>query len=138
MTKYETFEHGADMGIRGWGKDIPEAFENCAKAMFSLEVDNFESIKPDNCRTLACSSFDLESLLVAWLNALLAESDIEHLMFSAFKVRIRGNQLEGTACGETFDPARHEAGIEVKGATYTELNVMKQGEFWFAQCVVDV
>lgn len=138
MAKYETFEHGADIGIRGWGKNVPESFENCARAMFTLEVENLKSVKSDNCRTIACSSFDLESLLVAWLNALLAESDIERLIFSYFKVSVLGNQLEGTACGETFDPVRHEAGVEVKGATYTEVKVMKQGELWLAQCVVDV
>jgi tRNA nucleotidyltransferase (CCA-adding enzyme) len=38
-----------------------------------------------------------------------------------------------------MDPARHELGVEVKGATYTALSVAQDASgAWVAQCVVDV
>ena len=33
MIKFETFEHGADIGIRGYGKTLCEAFSNILKAL---------------------------------------------------------------------------------------------------------
>ncbi len=45
MKPYEQFEHKADVGVRGYGKTIEEAFENGAKAMFSIMV-NIAKIEP--------------------------------------------------------------------------------------------
>jgi SHS2 domain-containing protein len=135
---FETFEHGADIGIRGIGKTLSEAFENGAKTMFSLFVEDLDTIIPRKSVTISCESFDIEGLFVAWLNSLLAESDIQRLIFSDFKVRIQDLSLMGTAMGEPFDLSRHQRGVEVKGATFTELVVRQDEEGWIAQCVVDV
>lgn len=43
---YETFEHTADIGIRGIGDNLEQAFEEGAKAMFSVMYD-INSIKPN-------------------------------------------------------------------------------------------
>jgi len=135
---FETFEHGADMGIRGRGKTLTEAFENGAKSMFSLLVEDFDTIRPRKSVVISCESFDIEGLFVAWLNCLLAESDIQRLIFSDFKVKIQDLSLIGTAMGEPFDSSRHQRGVEVKGATFTELVVRQDEDCWIAQCVVDV
>lgn len=135
---FETFEHGADIGIRGIGKTLSEAFENGAKSMFSLLVDDLDTVIPEKSVTISCASFDLEGLFVAWLNSLLAESDIQRLIFSEFKVKIQDLKLTGTAMGESFDFSKHQQGLEVKGATFTELAVRQDGDWWIAQCVVDV
>lgn len=135
---FETFEHGADIGIRGRGKTLSEAFENGAKSMFSLLVEDFDTIRPLESVIISCESFDIEGLFVAWLNCLLAESDIQRLIFSDFKVKIQDLGLIGTAMGEPFDSSRHQRGVEVKGATFTELVVRQDEDCWIAQCVVDV
>ncbi len=135
---FETFDHGADMWIRGRGKTLSEAFENGAKSMFSLLVEDFDTVIPEKSVIISCESFDLEGLFVAWLNSLLAESDIQRLIFSDFKVKIQDFTLTGTAMGEPFDFSRHQRGVEVKGATFTELAVRQDGGWWIAQCVVDV
>src|SRR3569623_1395361 len=44
-----------------------------------------------------------------------------------------------TAGGEGIDMARQQPGVEVKGATYTDLAVRRDEHGrWIAQCVVDV
>lgn len=135
---FETFEHGADVGIRGKGKSLSEAFENGAKSMFSLLVEDLDTITPETSVMISCESFDLEGLFVAWLNSLLAESDMQRLIFSDFKVKIQDLRLTGTAMGEPFDFSKHQRGVEVKGATFTELMVRQDGAWWIAQCIVDV
>jgi tRNA nucleotidyltransferase (CCA-adding enzyme) len=134
---YETFEHEADIGIRGFGQTAGEAFENAAKALFSVIV-NVQAIEPKDKRSVTVSAPDRELLLVEWLNALLSLSDIERMVFSKFDVKIEGASLTGTAWGERLDQERHEPNVEIKGATYHMLKVMEKDGRFVAQCVVDV
>ncbi len=136
--KFETFDHLADIGIRGWGKTLEEAFENAAIAMFSIIVENLDRVTPQKQIEISCESIDREGLFVAWLNELLAQAGIRNMVFSRFKCHIQNLALEGLAYGERFDPNKHRRGIEVKGATFTQLAVRKQNGLWLAQCVVDV
>jgi SHS2 domain-containing protein len=135
--RHETFEHEADIGIRGVGRTIEEAFEAAATALYSVMV-KIEAIQPLEQKSVTASAPDRELLLVEWLNALLALSDIERMVFSRFAVKIEGATLTGTAWGERLDRIRHEPNVEVKGATYHMLSVHKEGDNYVAQCVVDV
>jgi SHS2 domain-containing protein len=134
---YETFEHEADIGVRGFGSTKEEAFENAARAMYAVMV-TIEAVQPREERKISAAAPDNELLLVEWLNALLALSDIERMVFSKFAVKIEGTALAGTAWGERLDRARHETRVEVKGATYHMLSVKEQDGRFTAQCVVDV
>lgn len=134
---YETFEHEADIGIRGFGHTVEEAFENSAMALYSVMV-NVLAVEPREKRTVTVSAPDRELLLVEWFNALLSLSDIDRMVFSKFKVMIEGTSLTGTAWGEALDRERHEPNVEIKGATYYMLKVMETEGRFVAQCVVDV
>ncbi len=135
---YETFEHGADIGVRGYGRTVEEAFQNAAKAMFSLIVENFEDITLEKSFDVSVSAELLDELLVEWLNKLLTLFSIEACVFREFEVKIDGSKLFGKAIGEPINYEKHEFGVEVKGATYSLLKVEKKGNIWIAQCVVDV
>ena len=134
---YETFEHEADIGIRGFGDSMAEAFENAACAMYSVMV-NIQTIEPKEKRSVAVSAPDRELLLIEWLNALLSLSDIERMVFSKFEVKIDGTSLIGTAWGEALDRVRHQPHVEIKGATFHMLSVQELDNRYVAQCVVDV
>jgi tRNA nucleotidyltransferase (CCA-adding enzyme) len=60
------------------------------------------------------------------------------MLFSRFAVRLESDGLSGEAWGEPVDAARHHPAVEVKGATYTQLRVAREGAGWVAQTVVDV
>jgi tRNA nucleotidyltransferase (CCA-adding enzyme) len=98
-----------------------------------------ETVTPREAVDIRCDAPDVELLLADWLNALVFEGATRRMIFGRFQVRITDGHLEGTAWGETIDRARHRPGVEVKGATYTELAVRREVEgYWVAQCVVDV
>lgn len=137
IKQFETFEHQADIGIRGFGATREEAFANAAVALYSVMVD-ISRVEQKEFRGVNVSADDQEQLLVEWLNALLAVSDIERMVFSRFEVRIEGNRLAGTAWGEHLERNRHQAHVEVKGATYHQLSVRQEQGRFTAQCVVDV
>jgi len=147
MLKYEQFEHQADVGIRGYGKTIEEAFENGARAMFGVMV-NLVKVEPKQEIEIKCEAANLEELLVEWLNKLLAEAGIENFIFSDFKIKeIKKTnsiyKLSGLAKGEELDPKKHEPKVEVKAATYSQLKVEKKdynppATRYIVQTIVDV
>lgn len=136
--RFEHFRHGADIGVRGIGATLEDAFAQAARALTAVMVDP-ELVVPREAVPIACSAPDRETLLVDWLNALLYETATRHMLFGRFTLRFAGERLEATAWGEPIDPARHEPAVEVKGATMTELAVRPTPDGgWLAQCVVDV
>jgi tRNA nucleotidyltransferase (CCA-adding enzyme) len=136
--RFEHFVHGADIGVRGIGPTLADAFAQAARALTAVMVDP-DRVAPREAVPIRCSAPDRETLLVDWLNALLFETATRHMLFGRFEVRLEGDRLEATAWGEPIDPARHEPAVEVKGATMTELSVRPlPGGGWLAQCVVDV
>ena len=78
-------------------------------------------------------------LFADWINALVYEMATRKMLFSRFRVAFAGHSLIGEAWGEPVDVAKHQPAVEVKGATYTGLQVRQEpGGEWVAQCVVDV
>jgi SHS2 domain-containing protein len=135
---WEHFHHEADIGVRGEGDTVEAAFEQCALALTAVVLDP-ALIDPMEELHLQCSAPDLELLLTDWLNALIYEMATRKLLFSRFHVSIRGEELSAMVRGEPMDPRRHRPAVEVKGATYTELEVRETATgSWIAQCVVDV
>lgn len=135
--RWEHFEHGADIGVRGFGATLAEAFEQGALAMTAVITDP-GSVAAREAVAIECDAPDVELLFAEWLNALVLEMATRRMLFSEFKVRIDGTRLRGEARGEGVDPARHHPAVEVKGATYTTLRVAQEGGEWVAQTVVDV
>jgi SHS2 domain-containing protein len=61
------------------------------------------------------------------------------MLFASYRVVLEGDSLTGRLVGETVDPERHELAVEAKGATVTDLKVVRDDEGrWLAQCIVDV
>lgn len=135
---WSRFPHGADVGVRGRGGSMAEAFENAARAMVDAVVP-LDLIELDDIRTVTCEASDSEILLVDWLNAVIYAMAAENMIFGDFRVRIDGGRLAGEMRGEKVDRARHEPAVELKGATLTELEVAQGADGrWVGQCVVDV
>jgi SHS2 domain-containing protein len=86
MKTYELIEHTADVGIKAYGKNISEAFENAAKGMFDIITDKSE-IESTGEYEIHLEAPDLEQLLVDWLSELLFLNSAKNLVFSFFKVQ---------------------------------------------------
>ncbi len=135
---WEHFEHDADIGVRGLGTSKASAFEQAALALMAV-VTEPGRVAARETVTIACEAADDELLLVAWLNALIYEMAVRHMLFAGFRVAIEGTRLDATAAGEPISIPRHQPAVEVKGATFTALRVMQlENGLWMAQTVVDV
>lgn len=135
--KWEHFSHDADIGVRGWGKTIEEAFEMTAMALTGVIVEP-RNINSQEIVAISCSAPDIEILLVDWLNAIIYQIETRQMLFSQFHVEIKDLQLNAILQGELINRNKHHPAVDVKGATFTELKVQLQNGLWFAQCVIDV
>ena len=135
---YELFPHGADVGIRGWGLSLADAFAQGGVALTSA-VTEPERVRQLTSVKIVCAAPDMITLFVDWINAIILEMDVKDMVFGRFDVAISGEALSATIWGEPVDRARHEPAAEPKGATYTLADVRRtEGGLWTAQCVVDV
>ncbi len=132
------FSHGADIGVRGEGDTVAQAFQQAGVALTAVITDP-ASVSPAKSVEIACEAPDIELLFVDWLNALVYHMATRKMLFSRYELTIEGQRLHGQAWGEPLDRDRHSPAVEVKGATYTALTVSKKVDNgWIAQCVVDV
>jgi tRNA nucleotidyltransferase (CCA-adding enzyme) len=136
---WEHFDHGADIGVRGFGASKAAAFEQAALALTAVVTDP-AGIALRQAVPIACDAPDDELLLADWLNAVVYEMAVRRMLFGRFEVMLDGTHLAAQAHGEPTDMARHRPAVEVKGATLTALRVARSdsGDGWVAQTVVDV
>jgi len=135
---YEYFEHRADIGIRGIGENIKEAFEQIAMALFAIMVE-IQEVEKKEIEKVTVEGLDYEELLIAWLSELLYLKDVGNKMYSKFHIlEIEKTSLNAEILGEKIDLKKHKLKLEVKAATWTQLEVKRFNNKWIAQCVVDV
>ncbi|MEA3410630.1 MAG: archease [Pseudomonadota bacterium] len=135
---WEHLHHDADIGLRGCGASLAEAFEQAALALTAVVCHPQRVLCVDRV-DIHCESPDPETLFVKWLNALIYESATRKVLFGRFRVTITEGTLDARAWGEPIDRDRHQPAAEPKGATYTGLRVEHAaGGCWTAECVIDV
>ena len=134
---WEHFAHDADIGVVGIGPTKAEAFRQAALALTAVITDPAKVAQTGRV-AIACSAPTDELLLLEWLNAIIFEMAVRHMLFGDYIVEIDDGHLRATALGEPADVERHEPAVEIKGATFTGLQVTHDSAGWRAQCVVDV
>jgi tRNA nucleotidyltransferase (CCA-adding enzyme) len=136
--RWEHFEHEADIGVRGYGNTLQEAFTQAALAMSSVVTD-LDKIDNKECVNVECEAPENDLLFVDWLNEIVYQMATRRMLFGDFKVQIEGHHLRAEICGETADQKKHQPAVEIKGATFTELRVYQDADGeWVAQAIVDV
>ena len=137
---YEVFDHTADIGIRVKAATLEELFREAAEALFSLIVTNLTEVEPRQPFrfSLALRDKEYDYLLFDWLNELLYRFETDKILFSAFELRLSGNELIADCRGEAMDISRHQMDHEVKAITYHCLQVKQMSNGWHAELIVDI
>jgi SHS2 domain-containing protein len=135
--KFDFFEVTADIGVRVWGKDTNEIFENSAVAITRLMI-NPNSIEKKIEKELVVRGNDLPSLLINWLTELLVIRDSEGILFSSFEVKVSNDEksLIARVVGNHFIGDNLE--MDIKAITYSLFKLEKNKEHYFLQFVLDV
>ncbi len=137
MKKYEYFEATADIGLRAYGNDMNEAFENAGLAIFNI-ISDTSLIIPERKIEFEVTSEDDVSLLYDFLEELLFYHETEFMLFSRFDVEIDEKfHLKAVIYGEAIDWDRHERKTEIKAITFHKMAVKKTDSVE-VQAIVDL
>ncbi len=137
MKSYEYFEATADIGLKAYGKNLNEAFENAGLAIFNIisDTSNIDAIKEIE---FEITSEDEVSLLYDYLEELLFFHEIEFMLFSEFHVKIDDNlHLKAKIKGEEINWDKHERKTEIKAITFHKMEV-KNTNHVELQAIVDL
>jgi len=141
MKRFEWVEHPSDIGFRAYGKDLAEAFENAALALFEVMVDT-SKVEPREKVDVELEAEDEGALLYDWLARLIYLHDSKNIVMSKFKVKISrtkgGFKLDAQAWGERFEPKKHPERTAVKAMTYHMMEIKHEKNRCSVQAVVDI
>ncbi len=134
MKKYELLEHRADLKIKVYSQDLAGLFINAALAI--AEQQNPAAKKTaEEWEQLEIKSTDLNSLLVDWLNEILSRSDLNQKVYNNFQIEeLSKNRLKAKIAGRKIDRKR----LEIKAATYHQLEIKETNNQWQAIIVFDI
>lgn len=135
LNKYEyTDDHPADVQLHSWGKNLSEAFEFAALALFNYETSLKNVEKLQECH-LSAEGHDAISLLYNFLNECLYLFSGEGIVCSHVHItelcigKYEGegkpvHALEAICYGEPFNLEKHKPlGTEVKAVTYSNMQI---------------
>ena len=128
--KFKFLEHTADVYIAAHGKNLEEAFENAALAMFEVMTDT-EKVSPREEDSVEVEAEDEYALLYNWLEALLVKFEVNGMLYSKFKISrleetAEGFRLKATVWGEKFNAEKHAQRVAVKAVTYHRMEIIKE------------
>lgn len=139
--RFEFLEHTADVYIAAYGKNLAEAFENAAFAMFDVMTE-VEKITPETEENVTVSAKDEYALLYNWLEALLVKFEINNRLYSKFKVALEKThddyKLEANIFGEKYDPKKHPQKVAVKAVTYHQMKIVKEHGKAVVRFILDI
>jgi SHS2 domain-containing protein len=137
MKKFETFEHTADIGLKIYAKDLKGIFTNAAAGLLSLITD-LKKVSAKKNLKVSLKDEDREELLVSWLNELIFQFSAHNFLDKQFKInKISDNSISADIRGEKIDLSKHKILVEIKAATYHELEIKKTKGGFQARVILD-
>jgi SHS2 domain-containing protein len=141
---FEVLEHTADVGLKVYGRTLPELFVHAALGLVATAVEGKDErddkpVTPAESVSLSARGADLEELLVNWLSEVLYFMDAEGWVFSEFRgIEWKGNSIQAEGCGYRLLPAERSRAVAVKAVTYHQISVRETTDGWEAVVYFDI
>jgi len=135
---FEWLDHTADAGLRARGRTLPELYANAARGLLSLLAEP-ESVRARIQERIHVEGGDGVDLMVAWLHEILYHFEVRRRVYCDVRIEAFSEwRLDAVLLGEEFDLTRHRLGAEIKAVTYHAARVVRDGENWTADVVLDL
>jgi len=133
---FEEISHTADVKIRAHALTLEALFIDAFLAL--MQVVYGTDRKEGTIKEIQLESDNIESLICDFLSEVLFIAEVEGLVFSRADITIEDLHLTAVLYGESFDPARHSSGTEVKGISYSGLIIQKNANGYMLDVLFDV
>jgi SHS2 domain-containing protein len=132
----------ADIAFTAWGETLEATFVAAAAAVVHAMIEDPETLRSQETRTLHLEDEALDMLLFNLLQELIFYKDAEQLLLRVAHVRISETDghyaLQAEARGERLDPTRHHLGVDVKAVTLHHFSLEQTDQGWKAFVILDV
>ena len=136
--EYEILDHTADVCVRVFGASFSELLKNAAHALMDLIVDR-RSVRSALEVPFEIQGDTKEELLVKMLGEILYLNQADKLVFKDIEItNVAGSRVSGMLYGEALDTLRHELELDIKAATYHNLNIERVNDKLKADIVFDI
>jgi protein archease len=135
--EYELVEHTADLGMAVVGRNWADLLARCGAALADIQYDP-TTVEKRLPWEVQLELSEGETLLVRWLNELIALREVEDFLWRKVEVELSEARLLARLSGERFDATRHVPRSTLKAATYHQLGVAKVPEGLLARVIFDV
>ena len=127
-TGFKFLDHTADVQVECWAPTLEEAFSQTALSLMATISPNLNLISPSFNKEILIEAEDKESLLFDFLSEFLYIFDVEELIFNEISIESIKKKhekyiLRANIKGEIFNKDKHEVGTEVKGITYSFMEI---------------
>jgi len=136
--KYKLLDHTADLAIQVNGKDLNDLFRNSSIAIMDLSYPIY-TVKNKIEHTISATGNDAEQLLVNWLQEILYLMEVKKLVFCDIGLEITNRtQAKGTLFGEKINYKIHEPLNDIKAVTFSNLKIVRKGNNYSTEIVLDI
>ena len=115
---YKEIQHTADWALQVWAPDLTGLMQQAALGMIALMGARLSHDRRLE-RTIMVSADDNESLLVAFLNSILYEMELDSVGFDRFELKLDGLKLHARLAGAPL----LELQKSIKAVTFHNLEI---------------
>ncbi len=136
MSPYREIEHTADWALKVWAPTREALFTEAARGMYALlRARRSEPAARAAVHVIEVSAQDYESLLVAWLQELLYDTETEGSVFTEFRIEVlTPTYLRAEVSGVPLG----QLDKTIKAVTYHNLNIRHVPQGFEVTIVFDV
>ncbi len=133
---FTELEHTADVRVRVTAGSMEALFSEAARALMVIMYGTADD--GPLRQAVSASGDDTVDLMQSFLSEVLFISEVNGMVVSGADVRIAGNSLSGTLCGEPFSMEKHSGGMEVKGISLSGLTISHEYDSYTLEVIFDV
>ena len=134
-------EATADVAFEATGKNLDELFESLCLVTNSIMAD-LDKIEHKTKKEISLKEKTVEKLVFNFIDEIIFLKDVEMLLFSKCKVKIKEGkdiyELKAELWGEKLDYKKHNLGVDVKAPTMHMFEVKKSNNEWKVHMILDI
>ncbi|HEX3018917.1 MAG TPA: archease [Chitinispirillaceae bacterium] len=132
----------ADIAFDAWANTVEELFIESADALLNVMVEDLDSIRNVESKSVQLSNDALDFLLFDVLQEIIYYKDAARLLLRLNDVEITNNEnlfgFKAIARGEPICQNRHKLAADVKAVTFHDFAVSTDGQLWSAHVILDI
>lgn len=136
--RYKVLSHTADLRLEVYGKTPEELFENAAEALAGLLRSNVKGQKSIVKESISITSSNINTLLVDFLNDILAKSYINKAVYKVSDVKCRASNVGASVEAKLIGRSVDRFDEDVKAVTHYEADIQQKDGIWQTKLVLDI